>query len=99
MSENLEKKLPGENSPSENINVSDGAKRASWPQFFPRLLGEKVMVRLMDGRPINGVLRGFNAYEIVMETNGKTMMIFKHAISIIEPNNTKKLALWRGEDR
>jgi sRNA-binding regulator protein Hfq len=45
------------------------------------------------------VLRGFNAYEIVMETNGKTMMIFKHAISIIEPNNTKKLALWRGEDR
>lgn len=99
MSENLEKKLPTGHSPSENINVSEGVKRPSWPQFFPRLLGEKLMVRLMDGRPISGVLRGFNAYEIVMETNGKTLMIFKHAIAVIEPNNTNKLAFWRGEDR
>ena len=97
MNENAENKTPKAGPTPGQINVSTEPNRP--PQFFPRLLGEKVMVRLMDGRPINGVLRGFNAYEIVMETNGKTMMIFKHAVSIIEPNNTKKLALWRGEDR
>ena len=59
--------------------------RPGGPNFLNRLVGHKVLCRMVDGRPINAVLEAYNAYELLFNIgNGKKMLIFKHAISSIE---------------
>jgi len=71
---------------SEEKNKSvDNMEKKLPPQFIPALRGRKVLCRMSDGRPLNAVLAGWNAYEILFDLgNGKKMLIFKHAISSIE---------------
>ena len=53
--------------------------------FLPDMLGQKVLTRQMDGRPLNATLEAFNAYELLFDLgNGKKMVVFKHAVSSIE---------------
>jgi host factor-I protein len=55
------------------------------PQFLPKLLNRTIMIRMMDGRPIKGVLEAFNAYELLLDLgNGKKQIIFKGAVSTID---------------
>lgn len=54
------------------------------PQFLPPLVGHKVNVRLLQGQPITGVLAGFNKYELKIEVGKRTLIIYKHAVAIIE---------------
>lgn len=61
------------------------AKSPGGPNFLPDMLGQKVLARLVDGRPINATLEAFNAYELLFDLgHGKKMMVFKHAVSSIE---------------
>jgi sRNA-binding regulator protein Hfq len=47
--------------------------------------GQKVLARLVDGRPLNATLEAFNAYELLFDLgSGKKTMVFKHAVSYIE---------------
>lgn len=54
--------------------------------FLPDLVGKKVTIRLMDGRPLpNVTLCAFNPYEIKVEVGrGKRQILFKHGIMSIE---------------
>ena len=55
------------------------------PQFLSKLKGQKVLVRMIDGRPIQGVLESFNLYELKLDLGrGKKMVLFKGAIASIE---------------
>jgi len=55
------------------------------PQFLPKLLNRTIMIRMLDGRPIKGVLEAFNAYELLLDlSHGKKIIIFKGAVSTIE---------------
>jgi host factor-I protein len=55
------------------------------PQFLPKLLKRPIMIRMMDGRPIKGVLEAYNAYELLLDLgNGKKQIIFKGAIASID---------------
>ena len=55
------------------------------PQFLPKLLKRAIMIRMMDGRPIKGVLEAYNAYELLLDLGqGKKLIVFKGAISTIE---------------
>ena len=55
------------------------------PQFIPKLKGQVVTVRMQDGRPIKGVLKGYNNYELLLEQRkGSTIILFKGAIASIE---------------
>ena len=55
------------------------------PQFLPKLKDKKITVRLMDGRPIIGILEAYNLYELLLNcNNNKKMLIFKGAISSVE---------------
>ena len=57
----------------------------SHPQFIPKVLKQKVTIRLMDGRPIIGELMAYNNYELLVNIgNGKKMIVFKNAISTLE---------------
>jgi sRNA-binding regulator protein Hfq len=59
--------------------------RPCGPNFLNKLVGHKVLCRMVDGRPVNAVLEAYNAYELLFNIgNGKRMLIFKHAVSSIE---------------
>lgn len=61
-------------------NLQDG--------FLNRVRQEKVPVTmfLMNGFQMRGVVRGFDSFVVVLETDGRQQMIYKHAISTVSPN-------------
>ena len=44
-----------------------------------------VTVFLMNGFQLKGVIRGFDSFVVLVESEGRQQMIFKHAISTIVP--------------
>ena len=52
-----------------------------------------VTVFLMSGFQMKGSIRGFDAYVIVLDTEGKQQMIYKHAISTIVPFRAIKVVI------
>jgi sRNA-binding regulator protein Hfq len=49
------------------------------------------MIRLLSGgQPVSGLLEAFNAYEILLQTAKGPMLIFKHAIAVIEIQEQEK---------
>ena len=44
-----------------------------------------VTLFLMNGFQMRGVITGFDAFVVVLTTDGKQQMIYKHAISTIVP--------------
>ena len=55
--------------------------------FLNRAMAERVPVTLflMNGFQLRGVLRAFDSYTVVIDSDGKQQLIFKHAISTIAP--------------
>ena len=43
-----------------------------------------VTIRLMDGQQIEGRIRNFDRFALIIESNGADQMLFKHAIAIIK---------------
>ena len=41
---------------------------------------------LMNGFQMRGVVRGFDSFTVVLETDGKQQLIYKHAISTLVPS-------------
>ena len=67
------------------------ASKQSGPQFIPKLRGKKVIIRLVSvGQPITGIVDGYNAYEILIKTAKGEILVFKHAIAIMEPADIPK---------
>ena len=56
-------------------------------QFLALARREKcvVTVFLMNGFQMKGCVRGFDSFVVLLESEGKQQMIFKHAISTIVP--------------
>ncbi len=56
-------------------------------QFLSLARREKciVTVFLMNGFQMKGCIRGFDSFVVMLESEGKQQMIFKHAISTIVP--------------
>jgi RNA chaperone Hfq len=54
--------------------------------FTPKLKGKKVIIRLISGgQPVTGTVEGYNPYEILLQTAKGQLLVFKHAITTIEP--------------
>lgn len=47
----------------------------------------QITVFLVSGYQIKGHVKGFDSYTIVLDTEGKQQMIYKHAISTIIPSS------------
>lgn len=45
-----------------------------------------ITIYLINGFQLKGTVRGFDNYTIVLESDGKQQLIYKHAISTISPN-------------
>ena len=56
-------------------------------QFLSAARREKcaVTVFLMNGFQLKGTIRGFDSFVVMVESEGRQQMIFKHAISTIVP--------------
>ena len=50
-----------------------------------------VTVFLVNGFQMRGVIRGFDAFVVIVETEGRQQMIYKHAISTVVPARTVAL--------
>ena len=44
-----------------------------------------VTVFLMNGFQLKGIIRGFDSFVVMVESEGRQQMIFKHAISTVVP--------------
>ncbi len=52
-----------------------------------RRLAARVTVFLMNGYQLRGVITGFDPYVVVVVSDGKQQVIYKHAISTITPEH------------
>ena len=43
-------------------------------------------VFLMNGFQLKGIVKGFDTYVVLFESEGKINMVYKHAISTIQPS-------------
>lgn len=55
--------------------------------FLNRVRVDKlpVTVFLMNGFQLRGIIRAFDSFTVVLDSEGKQQMIYKHAISTIVP--------------
>ena len=55
--------------------------------FLNQVRKDNVLVTfyLINGFQLKGVLKGFDNFTVVIESDGKQMMVYKHAISTITP--------------
>ncbi len=58
--------------------------------FLNQVRKEKVSVtiHLTNGYQIKGVVKGFDNFIIILESEGKQLMIYKHAVSTISPTKS-----------
>ena len=56
-------------------------------QFLAAARRERCIVTLflMNGFQLKGTVRGFDSFVVLVESEGKQQMIFKHAISTVVP--------------
>ena len=55
--------------------------------FLNQARKEKLAVTmfLMNGLQLRGVIRGFDGFTVILDSDGKQQMIYKHAISTVVP--------------
>ncbi len=55
--------------------------------FLNRLRRDKstVTMFLMNGFQLHGVVKGFDGFTVVLDSDGKQQLIYKHAISTVVP--------------
>lgn len=50
-----------------------------------RRAGTSVTIFLMNGFQMHGVINGYDSFVVILDSEGKQQMIYKHAISTIIP--------------
>ncbi len=58
----------------------------------------EVTVFLTNGYQIKGVIRGYDNYVIMIESDGKQQVVFKHAVSTISPFRPVQLNLNQSQE-
>lgn len=53
--------------------------------------GAVITMFLMNGFQMHGIIRGFDGFTVVLESEGRQQLIYKHAISTIVPPRSLEL--------
>lgn len=63
--------------------------------FLNQVRRDKTLVTmfLMNGFQMHGIVRAFDSFTVVLDSDGKQQLIYKHAISTIVPPKTLALKL------
>lgn len=51
-----------------------------------RQQGQVITVILMNGYQMRGIIRGFDSFIVILESDGRQQMVYKHAISTMIPS-------------
>ncbi len=56
-------------------------------QFLNQLRKDRAVVTmfLMNGFQLHGVVRGFDGFTVILDSEGRQQLIYKHAISTVVP--------------
>ena len=56
-------------------------------QFLNQLRKDRAVVTmfLMNGFQLHGIVRGFDGFTVVLDSDGRQQLIYKHAISTVVP--------------
>ena len=71
---------------SEQLNLQDAILKECRRDHVP------VTLFLMNGFQLRGVITGFDSFVVLLVTDGKQQMIYKHAISTLVPIRPLKAA-------
>ena len=71
---------------SDTINLQDAILREVVREHVPLTLF------LMNGFQLRGIITGFDSFVVVLVSDGKQQMIYKHAISTLAPMKPLKAA-------
>jgi len=71
---------------SETVNLQDSILNEVRKDRIP------VTLFLMNGFQLRGIITGFDSFVVVLVTDGKQQMIYKHAISTLAPIKPLKAA-------
>ena len=71
---------------TETINLQDAILREVRREKVP------VTLFLMNGFQLRGTITGFDSFVVVLVSDGKQQMIYKHAISTLAPMKPLKAA-------
>ena len=72
---------------SEQTNLQEAILQETCREKVP------VTLFLMNGFQLRGIITGFDAFVVVLVTDGKQQMIYKHAISTLAPIRPLKAAV------
>ena len=63
--------------------------------FLNQVRREKQVVTmfLMNGFQMHGTVKGFDGFTVILDSDGKQQLIYKHAISTIAPPKSLELKL------
>lgn len=62
-----------------------------------RQQAQTVTMFLTNGFQLRGIVRGFDSFIVLLESDGKQQMIYKHAISTVMPQRRLELGAKREE--
>ena len=71
---------------SENMNLQDAILKECRRDKVP------VTLFLMNGFQLRGIITGHDSFVVILVTDGKQQMIYKHAISTLAPVKPLKAA-------
>ena len=71
---------------SENMNLQEAILKECIREKIPLTLF------LMNGFQLRGIVTGFDSFVVVLVSDGKQQMIYKHAISTLAPVRPLKAA-------
>ena len=71
---------------SDSINLQDAILRECRKDKVP------VTLFLMNGFQLRGIITGYDSFVVVLVSDGKQQMIYKHAISTLAPIRPLKAA-------
>ena len=72
--------------PEQTINLQDAILKEVRRDKVP------VTIFLMNGVQLRGIIPGFDSFVVLLVTDGKQQMIYKHAISTLVPIRPLKAA-------
>jgi host factor-I protein len=64
---------------NKNINLQDVFLNQVRKEHVP------VTVYLTNGFQLRGMVKGFDSFTVVLDTEGKQQLVYKHAISTVSP--------------
>ena len=57
-----------------------------------RKQGVPLTVFLVNGFQMRGIVTGFDSFVILLQSDGKQQMIYKHAVSTMTPSNSVRMS-------